>query len=83
MSRRVLVYRAEPGAQNAFGEQAAGVTAPEERKPIGEFALGEAEPDELRAAAQRYTLKRYGEKPESVQLLTDGSVSVTLRAPSR
>lgn len=83
MSRRVLVYRAEAGAQNAFGSQAATATPPEERVPLEVFEVGEAEPDAARESARRHVAKRFGERPESVQILTDGSISVTLRAPSR
>lgn len=80
MKRRVLVYRAEDGAQAVFGEQSI-VTKPDDRRPIDTFTINESDVDRARRIVSDFVLKRHKERPESMQILADGGVSVTLRAP--
>lgn len=87
--RRLLVYRAEPGAGGAFGKSdpehpglSAGecVTKPEERKPIATYTIAESEVDKARSVAREFVKKKFGEEPASVHVLEDGSISVLLAA---
>lgn len=83
MRRSVLVYRAESGAQNilGLGPPVLGVTPPAQRRPFDSFTINESSTDKARKIASDWVQKRHGEAPESMHVLVDGSISVTLRAP--